>query len=174
MIIKIKLIILISFYSALSLLAQNATCLRYLDYPQSIFDSDTCCWRLMSANDSYTEAADLIKTYLRNHQHIENRHSLHWHLAQMLAMADQYKEAKANFKKTYNVFYTWVGGTDGKAWYYYAKGTVAFLDRDKEKFIRLLSKWPSDSLSEKNYDRMQDLLLHWELTYREACEIVRQ
>jgi hypothetical protein len=165
---------MISFSGVLSALAQNKTTLQYLDYPQSIFDSDTCCWRLMSANDSYAEAADLMKTYLRYHRRVENRMSLHWHLGQMLAMADQYKEAKTYFKKTYNGFYTWFGGTDGRAWYYYAKGTVAFLDSDKEKFIRLLAKWPRDSLAEKNYDRMQDLLLHWELTYKEASFINQQ
>ena len=173
MIIIIRLLILISFSGVLPLLAQSKSSLRYLDYPQSIFDMDTCCWRVLTANEAYAEAAKMIEGYLLQHQPIENPLSLHWHLGQMLAMADQYKEAKVHFKKTYNVLYSWFGGSDGKAWYYYAKGTVAFLDRDKEKFIRLLAKWPSDSLHEKNYNRMQELLFYWELTYREACETVR-
>lgn len=139
-----------------------------LDYPQSTFDSDTCCWRELSAEGSYAQAAGLINAYLRHHHPIDNRHSLQWHLGQMLAMGDQYKEATKQFKRTYSVFYSWFGGADGKAWYLYAKGTVAFLERDKKKFIRLIEKWPEESREDKNYAMMQALLGHWELSYREA------
>lgn len=147
---------------------QDAMAQSSLDYPQSIFDSDTCCWRELSAAGSYVQAAELINAYLRYHHPIDNRHSLQWHLGQMLAMGDQYKEAKTQFKKTYSVFYSWFGGADGKAWYLYAKGTVAFLERDQKEFVRLMEKWPEESREDKNYAMMQSLLGHWELSYREA------
>ena len=166
--IKIECVLLGLISGVLPVLAQDAATQPGLEYPQSIFDSDTCCWRELSAAGSYAQAADLIKAYLRYYDHIENSHSLQWHLGQMLAMANQYKEATKQFKKTYSIFYGWFGGADGRAWYLYAKGTVAFLERDKKKFIRLMEKWPEESLREKNYVMMQTLLRHWELSYREA------
>lgn len=166
--IKIECVILGLISGALPVLAQDAATQPGLEYPQSIFDSDTCCWRELSAAGSYVLAADLIKAYLRYHDQVENRHSLQWHLGQMLAMGDQYKEATKQFKKTYSVLYSWFGGADGKAWYLYAKGTVAFLERDKKKFIRLMEKWPPQSIPDRNFDMLQTLLEHWELSYREA------
>lgn len=166
--IKIQCVLLILISGVLPVPAQDAATQPGLEYPQSIFDSDTCCWRELSAAGCYVQAADLIKAYLRYHSHVENRHSLQWHLGQMLAMADQYKEATRQFKKTYSVFYSWFGGADGRAWYLYAKGTVAFLERDKKKFIRLMERWPPQSLPDKNFDMLQTLLEHWELSYRET------
>ncbi len=166
--IKILHIILILISGVLPVVMQNTTAQSCLEYPQSTFDNDTCCWRELSAAGSYVQAADMIKAYLRYHGQVENRHSLQWHLGQMLAMGDQYKEATKQFKKTYSVFYSWFGGADGKAWYLYAKGTVAFLERDQKEFVRLMEKWPEESLNDKNYAMMQALLGHWELSYREA------
>ena len=166
--IKILHIISILISGVLPVVMQDAMAQSSLDYPQSIFDSDTCCWRELSAAGSYAQAAQLINAYLLYHDHVENRHSLQWHLGQMLAMGDQYNEAKKQFRKTYSVFYSWFGGEDGKAWYLYAKGTVAFLERDQKEFVRLMEKWPEENLDDKNYAMMQTLLGHWGLSYREA------
>ena len=134
-------------------------------YPQEIFDSDTCCWRMLGADKKYLDASELIKEYLLKSKNISNRHSLHWHLGQMLAKAGNTKEAKHYFKKTYNIFYRWFGGPDGREWYYYAKGTVAFLDRDKNELIRILNKWPEEYRMDKNYLMLKTLLEGWEKSY---------
>jgi hypothetical protein len=149
-------------------LSQKVDVHRCISYQQSMFDSDTCCWRMLADLAFYHEAAELIKLYLDKNRNITNKHSLHWHLGQMLAKAGQTEEAIYYLKKTYNGFYSWFGGSDGRAWYNYANGTVAFLERDKNELLQMIDHWPQDSLPDKNYKMLQTLLEHWELTYKDA------
>lgn len=144
---------------------QSSVAEEYADYPQAAFDNDTCCWRLLAADEKYLDAAELIKMYLHSSTNISNKHSLHWHLGQMLAKAGQLKEAKHYFKKTYTIFYRWFGGPDGRAWYLYAKGSVAFLDRDKKELIQILNKWPEENRMDKNYLMLHALFENWEKPY---------
>lgn len=161
---------LISFWLVFALIGvcQETAQARWLRYPQSVFDSDTCCWRTLASHGSYQEAATLIKMFLHENHDIPNKHSLHWHLGQMLAKAGETKEAIRYFKKTYNGFYSMLGGRDGKTWYCYAKGTVAFLERDKNELLRMIDKWPNENFQDLNYNMLQTLLNNWNLSYEDA------
>ncbi len=160
---RIVLLIWISFYgSLLELSAQQTNDITpELNYPQSVFDSDTCCWRKLSSERHYAEAATHIVAYIKGHKKVSNKHSLHWHAGQMYAMAGDYASGKKYFKKTYSVFYRWIGDEDAGAWYYYAKGTVAFLDGDKEELEGIIRKWEKHFPKDINYEALLQLLKHW-------------
>lgn len=136
----------------------------FLLYDQTAFDSDTCCWRKLCAHKKYLDAANLIVSYLNNSKP-KNKHSLNWHAGQMFACAHSDELAKKYFKRTYSIFYKWFGSIDAKTWYYYAKGTIAFIDNDKkslEKTILILEKrFPIDN----NYKALVRLSENWGKSY---------
>jgi tetratricopeptide (TPR) repeat protein len=132
-----------------------------LSYTQTHFDSDTCCWRKLSHEKQYVDAANLIVSYIETNRSTANRHSLQWHAGQMYALAGDYALAKKYFKKTYSFFYKWVGNADARAWYYYAKGTVAFMDGDKKELEGIIRKWERQLPLDSNYKALIQLLDRW-------------
>ncbi len=139
-----------------------------LNLPQSQFDSDTCCWRKLSQQGNHAAAAQLLIDYLNNSQKIRNTHSLKWHAGQMLAMSGNDEQAKKYFRKTYWIGYRWFGGEDGRAWYDYARGTIAFIDKDKRKLEKILHKWENRGAEGANYKALLRLLGNWGKPYVEA------
>ena len=140
-----------------------------LAYPQTAFDADTCCWRKLSAAGQYEQAGQLIADYVKHSPFIENKHALNWHAGQMFAKAGNSRQAVTYFKKTYSIFYKWFGGEDGRAWYYYAKGTIAFVNRNRKVLERIIKQWQQHNLEQdKNYLELVKLLAHWDATYLEA------
>jgi len=136
-------------------------------YNQTLFDSDTCCWRKLSADKEYLDAANLIVSYLDTNKP-SNKHSLHWHAGQMFAMAGSDKLAIKYFKKTYSAFYSLFGGTDGKTWYYYAKGTVAFIEGNLEDLESIIDHWARKYPMDKNYKALLMLRANWGKSYEMA------
>ena len=136
-----------------------------LNYPQSVFDSDTCCWRKLSSERHYVEAATLIVSYISDNRKVANKHSLHWHAGQMYALSGDYRLGKKYFKKTYSLLYRWIGDEDARTWYYYAKGTVAFLDGDKDELEGIIRKWEKNFPKDVNYEALVQLLSHWGESY---------
>lgn len=131
-------------------------------YTQKEFDADTCCWRKLANEQQYQQAAAAITLYLFSHKRKEvNWHSLNWHAGQMYAKAGLNKLAKIHFQNTYSVFYKLFGNEDAKTWYYYAKGTEAFLDGEKNKLEHILHKWEKCYPLDKNYHALQKLLDNW-------------
>jgi len=143
--------------------------LAVLGYPRQIFDSDTCCWRSLARNGQYEQAGKLIRAYLKVHKN-ENVHSLNWHAGQMFAKSADNKQAVKYCKKTYSFFYLWFGGHDAKAWYYYGKGTVAFIKRDKKCLARIIAAWDRRLPKDKNYQQLVLLLGNWDKSYLEALK----
>ena len=141
-----------------------------LSYSQENFDSDTCCWHRLSADKKYLEAANLIVFYLQTDKAI-NKHSLNWHCGQMFAMANYNKLAKKHFKWTYSIFYKWFGDTDAKTWYYYAKGTIAFIDNDKKKLEAIIRTWKNKYPSDNNLETLIRLNKNWGASYEQAYRI---
>lgn len=139
-----------------------------LSFPQQVFDSDTCCWRLLSRERRYNDAALLIVQYLEQNRSIRSKHALHWHAGQMFAMAGDAARAKKYFRKTYSVWYKWLGGEEGRAWYYYARGNVAFVSRHKRTLARMLHRWQKKAPPDKNYRKLQVMLERWDLSYERA------
>ncbi|MES1224839.1 MAG: hypothetical protein ABUT20_55635 [Bacteroidota bacterium] len=137
-------------------------------YRQAQFDIDTCCWRELSRSGSFVQAADLIIQYLKCDSKNKNAHSLKWHAGQMFAAAGLKKDAKHYFHKTYNIFTKWFGGKDGQAWFYYAKGTVAFIDGKKRKLDRIIKKWDKKLPKDTNYKALVKLSENIGKTYREV------
>lgn len=148
--------------------AQNTN--KEFSYKQPIFDSDTCCWRKLAKNKEYEKAGDLIVSYLKKNKKPSNTHSLHWHAGQMFAKAQNDRLALRHFRKTYDFLYKWFGGEDGKTWYYYAKGTVAFIKRDKEKLSKIIKTWDKSLPKDDNYSNLVNLYENWNSTYLEATE----
>lgn len=152
----------------LLLLTTHAFSQRERNYPQTAFDSDTCCWRKLSKAGQHHEAAQLIADYIDNSPNAVNKHSLNWHAGQAYAMAGDTKLAVAHFKKTYNLFYRWFGDEDGRAWYYFAKGNISFVERDKAKLERIIARWEKQLPLDNNYNELALLLMNWEMDYKEA------
>jgi len=141
-----------------------------LDYEQRFFDSDTCCWRKLADNKEYEKGANLIVSYLKNNKTHTNKHSLYWHAGQLFAKAQKDQQAIRYFRKTYNFLYRWFGGEDGKTWYFYAKGTVAFIKRDKEKLHKMIEIWNKNLPKDGNYDTLIQLYENWDKKYLEITE----
>ena len=159
------LLLFVLVLSAINCSAQNAVLL----YPEPAFNSDTCCWRTLSSKGEYIAAAQLVESYLDAHGKAVNRQALHWHAGQLFAMAGANSEASNHFHKTYNVLYKWFGGADGHTWYYYAKGTVAFLQRNRPRIERYLRKWRQHYPEDINYRALMRLLQNWDKPYKDAA-----
>lgn len=163
---KIFTSLMLQLFTVFILHAQDTN--RFTSYTQSKFDGFDCCWRQLSKEKRYYEAGLMIREYLEMSPYVKNRESLNWHAGQMFAMADSYVIARKYFKKTYNIFYLWFGGEDGKTWYYYASGTVAFIDRDKSKLERVVKKWEKKYAKDVNYQVLLKLKEKWDLSYKDA------
>ena len=164
-----KAVLVLLTFCSFNSFAQNTTPLTHpvLTYQQSHFDADTCCWRQLSAEKKYRAAADLIVAYL-NTKNATNKHALRWHAGQMFAMANESALAKKYFKRTYSIFYKWLGDEDDKTWYYYARGTVAFIDGDKNKLAAILRHWERHFPKDKNYQALVYLNENWDKGYANA------
>ena len=138
-----------------------------LHYPLTTFNADTCCWRLMDKQGDYDGAAALIESYLVVNGHEVNVHALNWHAGQMFAKAGDYSKAKKYMRKTYSIWYRFANRR-AKAWYYYASGTVAFLNGNHGKVNSILKRWKKDNDDDKNYKQLQLLANNPGKTYAEA------
>ena len=161
------------FFYCILLQGQPSKAIVLTEYEQAVFDSDTCCWRKLADEGRYNEGGQLILSYLDISQKITNPHALKWHAGQMFALAGNNRQAIKWFEKTYSIFYKWFGGQDGKAWYYYAKGTVAFLKRDKATLQKIIGHWDKQLPKDINYTSLTTLLEKWDKTYREATDSKR-
>ncbi|AWI25125.1 hypothetical protein [Flavobacterium pallidum] len=135
---------------------------------QKDFDGTDCCWRKLSEQKQYKESAALIVAYIE-HGNVANIQSLNWHAGQMFAFAGENKQALKYFRKTYNVIQKWFGGEDGKAWFYFAKGTAAFIRRDKVTLARIIGKWKRKLPVDRNLKELEKLLFNWDMQYKEAA-----
>lgn len=159
--LRIALLLTCIFFSSHSF-AQSS-----LQYSFAAFNSDTCCWRKLSAEGKYMEGANLIIAYMAANKNARGMNA-NWHAGQLFAMAGDKQQAKKYFKKTYSVFQKWFGGKDGGAWYYFAKGTQAFVMRDKNKLQHIIRKWERKYEQDGNYKELTKLYANWEMPYSEA------
>ena len=140
-----------------------------LNLTQKEFDSFDCCWRKLSDEKHYAEAAELMAYYIKNSPNAQRKHPLNWHAAQLYASAGNNREATRYIKKTYNLLYRWFGGEDGRQWYYYAKGTTAFLKGNKRQLERMIRLWDKHGYEqEDNYRILTKLLAGWGQTYEQV------
>lgn len=158
----------ILLFISLNAIAQDNK-VEILHYPLTTFNADTCCWRLMDKQADYDGAAALIESYLVVNGHDVNVHALNWHAGQMFAKAGDYTKAKRYMRKTYSIWYRF-GSSRAKAWYYYASGTVAFLNGHHDKVKNILKRWKKENDDDNNYKQLQQLCDSPDKTYAEALK----
>ena len=146
------------------LYSQDADQTLSLSYPESIFNSDTCCWRKLSVAGQDEDAGQLILAYYHQNEKIANKQALFWHAGQCFAMAGENELAKKYMRKTYSPFFKWFGGEEGRTWYYYTNGTVAFIERDKKTLSAMIDQWDKRYAQDINYQALVELLKHWDVT----------
>ncbi len=78
--------------------------------------------------------------------------------------------AVTSFRKTYNILYRWFGGADGKAWCFYAKGSVAFMKRRRHRLERYIRFWSRKLPEDRNYRQLVLLARNWDKNYLEALQ----
>lgn len=137
------------------------------DYPQVVFDSDSCCWRKLARSGYYEKAADLVVDYLA-HGKPQNRQSLKWHAGQLYAQAGNRAKALRYFRKSSTLFDAWLGGEEGKTWRLYVNGVKAFLNRDRAKLQRSIAIWERKFPKDRNYHQLLLLDKNWDKSYLEA------
>lgn len=102
---------------------------------QQAFDQDMDGgWRVLAQQEGCAlAAADLIREW--RHQKRAHASILYWHEGQMRAFAGQTDEAVALFELTYKdpAFDADYG------WNHYVAGTIAFLERDRERLERAMA-----------------------------------
>ena len=144
-----------------------------LSYPISIFNSDTCCWRKLSANNYHEEAARLLISYYKKNKKLINKQPLYWHAGQCFAFEGQNEMAIQYMKKTYSPLFNRFGGKDGKTWYYYANGTVAFLERNQKKLSKMILQWEKLYPLDINYNALLLLQRNWTASYKDINRKVK-
>lgn len=161
-----KLLAIAFFFTSFLARGQND---EILNLTQKEFDSFDCCWRKLSDGKHYAEAAELMAYYIKNSPNAQKKHSLNWHAGQMYAFAGDNSEGIRYMKKTYNLLYRWFGGEDGRQWYYYAKGTKAFLRGNERQLKRMIRLWDKHGYEqEANYRTLTKLITNWSKSYDEA------
>jgi hypothetical protein len=88
-------------------------------------------FHLLAEKGCHQEAGDLIEQYMGRNKNTPV--FLHWHLAQMRAMAGQKEEAIKHARAT--LWSEAAASGQGFKWNDYVLGTIAFLEGDKAKLI---------------------------------------
>lgn len=105
-------------------------------------------WRKISERTGNVEAVKLVEEYLNRHgKNLEKWQStiLHFHAGQLLAFADNRKEAIKHFRQSYNSLES--EKMSPLRWNAYVRATIAFLQNDPEtlkKCREAMNKGPQD------------------------------
>ncbi|AWA30795.1 hypothetical protein HYN48_12290 [Flavobacterium magnum] len=154
----------------LMLLSCPAFAQKEILYTQRQFDSDTCCWRELARSGRYLQGAALIAAYLKDGKP-QRRQALYWHAGQLYALGGDNSMALRYFGKTTNILYRYLGDEDARMWYFYVNGVKAFLKRDRQKLLKIISIWKRKFLGNLNYNQLLLLSEHWDMRYAEALDL---
>ncbi len=91
-------------------------------------------WRVLALKGCDAEAAELIRAW--RHEKRDHRSILYWHEAQLRANAGQTAEAIALMKLTYSA----PEFDEGFGWNHYVSGSIAFLERDRDRLRRMIDR----------------------------------
>lgn len=122
-------------------------------------------WRKLSQNGNFVDAASEL-LYLTLSDSTRNRHADFWHIGQIYAQDNQYQKAIFYLKKSMKDHTE----MDDKQYWWYYKGTLAFLQKDKErleKFSKLLGENHTNYYS-NNAKVLKSLLNNFDKPYFEA------
>lgn len=132
-------------------------------------DSTEVCqieeWRMHSNSGNYKKAIECLNQELQKAEHRHQKHSILWHLGQMYACENEYDTAIIFLKRSTNL---WTCLVD-RQFYWYYRGTIAFLKRDKKKLYKYYLKlWPyKNGYYRKNALMLKRLYDNFEKPYSE-------
>lgn len=124
-------------------------------------------WRELSEHGKFKEAISELFDTLQHQKHV-NKHSVYWHIGQLYAFDNDYEKAIHYLKKSTNIF----SRTFDREWRLYFNGTIAFLQKDKEKLQKCYDKlWNKHSAyNEKNALVLKGLYDNFDKTYWEVLQ----
>jgi tetratricopeptide (TPR) repeat protein len=124
-------------------------------------------WRELAEEGKFKEAINLLLDTIQEHKHID-MHSVYWHIGQLYAFDNDYGNAIRYLKKSTDIF----DKLADREWRLYYKGTIAFLQKDKQKlescYKRLWNK--HSAYNEKNAFVLKGLYENFDKTYREVFQ----
>jgi hypothetical protein len=121
-------------------------------------------WRELSEQGKFKEAISELFDTLQ-HQKQVHKHAVYWHIGQLYAFDNDYDNAIRYLKKSAHIF----DKLADREWRLYFKGTIAFLQKDKEKLKKFCDKlWNKHTgYNEKNALMLKALYENYDKTYRE-------
>jgi|688.fasta_scaffold641840_2 hypothetical protein len=144
--------------------------------PYKKFDQEpNSGWRLLAKRQKYKEAAELILDYLEANTNLREieQINLQFNAGQMYAFADNKSNALSCFKKA--ILQPESDYYDFK-WDAYVKGTIAFLEQDKEMLITCIENMLKGKL-EKGYYRnvyiLENMFSNLDQSYSDVYQMPR-
>ncbi len=130
-------------------------------------------WRVLAEDDKrYVEAARLIEKYLDLHSDLDRfqRATLHWHAAQLLAMAG---DVKAALQQLPFARLDPEPPNSPVRWNDYVDATAAFLEGDRARLQAARDRIATNSPGDANLPVVDSLLVHFEAPYARAYRATR-
>jgi tetratricopeptide (TPR) repeat protein len=126
---------------------------------------------MYSNEGNYNKAIACLKHELDTAENKRQKHNTLWHLGQMYACKNDYDTAILFMKKATHLMTYFID----KQFYWYYRGTIAFLKRDKEKLQKYYRKlWPyRDGYYRKNALMLKKLYDDFEKPYAEIFQVQR-
>ncbi|PLW95056.1 MAG: hypothetical protein C0592_00930 [Marinilabiliales bacterium] len=122
-------------------------------------------WELLSQEGKFDEAIIELNRHIDSTGN-KSKHQNYWHLGQLYAFNNDYDTAVQYMKKSTSIFDLMFD----KYWRLYYKGTIAFLQRDKEKlqkyYLKLLQH--NSAYYERNTKTLESLYLNFDEQYFDA------
>ena len=125
-------------------------------------------WSKLANEEKYQEAIKELFIELKNDS-LKNKHSIYWHIGQMYAMDNDYKNAIKYFKKS-TPFYVWIFDRE---YYLYYKGTIAFVKRNKKRlgYCQKKLKKKNTYYYRRNLETINSLVENFDKSYKEAYNL---
>lgn len=96
-------------------------------------------WRELRDEGRYSDAIECLRNDLNAVENSKQKHAIYWHIGQMYAFKNDYDSAVTFIKKSTS-FLSYLFDSQ---FYWYYRGTMAFLKRDKKKLHKYYLKlWP--------------------------------
>lgn len=150
---------------------QSSLTLEFNDFDQTPNQG----WRLLSAIQCYSEAAELIVSYLETKTTLEDqdREMLSFHAGQMFAFDNNELSAIAFFQQSFSAMKNLPPEYQiyPDSWNAYVNATIAFLEQDRtalEAYRTTVAKGPKLDGKIMNLDVVNRLLANFGKSYREA------
>ena len=122
-------------------------------------------WRDLKREGKYSEAITCLKKEFKVVSNRRQKHDVYWHIGQMHAFNNNYDSALVYIRKSTS----WLTFLVDRQFYWYYRGTIAFLKRDREKLKRYhLKLWSNkNGYYRKNALMLKAMYDYFEKSYEE-------